>query len=160
MYARFEPHLRQTLERRVRRIRITSALKYYPIGVVIFTFCAVFFLFLKAHSLLRLVINAFDGSFTEKEVIVGIVISVTVAVSVVLIFILRGIIQRSIFEERYFCGPCNAIDKDDEGTCPFCNQPLKNKATFFFTLYEDEIQLTESFGLRPANEYSLLSEVD
>lgn len=154
MYARLTPDLQQPLERKVRSLRITSALKHYPIVVVLFGACAVLFVFTKAHGLVRLLTDALDGHFTEREVITGIVFSVTVAIAAALIVLLRGMIQAPVFEQHYFCGPCNAVDKDDDGICPFCNQPLKNKETFFFTLYDDEIQLADSFGLTPANEIS------
>ena len=152
MYARLTPDLKAPLERKVRSIRIGSALKYYPFCVAFFSACAVLFLFTHGHGFVRLVIAALDGRFREREVLAGMVMLVMVAVALGLICLLRGMIQAPVFEQHYFCGPCNAVDKDDDAICPFCNQTLKTKETFFFTLYDDEIQLADSFGLTPSKE--------
>ena len=137
---------------KVRRIRIGSAIKHYPIAVVIFSACGVLYLLTKGHGIVRLIVEALDSRFTEHQVIAGIAVAVTFAVSAFLIYVLRGMIQAPVFEEHYFCGPCNAVDKDDDAICPLCHQALKSKATFFFTLYDDEIQLADAFGLTPSNE--------
>ena len=152
MYARLTPDLKAPLERKVRSIRISSALKYYPFCVAFFSACAVLLLFTHGHGLVRLVMAALDSRFTEREVVAGMIVLVTVAVAVGLICLLRGMIQAPVFEQHYFCGPCNTVDKDDNAICPFCDQKLKIKETFFFTLYDDEIQLAASFGLTPSNE--------
>lgn len=150
MYARIAPDLKAPLERKIRKLRITSALKHYPIGVVIFSACAVLFLFTKGHGLTSLVIKVLENRFTEREVITGMGVLITAAVSTGLIYVIRGMIQAPVFEEHFFCGPCNAVDKDDDAICPFCNQALKTKETFFFTFTTTRLTSPRAWASRLA----------
>ena len=133
-------------------MRVADALKYYPVAVVFFTAVGVLFLFTKGHGVVRLLTEVLDGRHTEREIIIGIVVTVTVAVSAGMLYVIRGMIKLPLFEEHYFCGLCNVVDKDDEAVCPLCHQALKTRETFFFTLYDDEMLLADSFGLTPSNE--------
>ncbi len=152
MYARITTDLKEPLETRVRRMRFISSLKHFPACVAIFSAGTVLLLFTKGHGLVRLIIEALDGRFTEVEVVSGIVGLVVIAVSAGLIYVSRDMIRAPLFEEHYFCGACNAVDKDGDAVCPFCNQTLTSKATFFYTFYDDEVQLADRFGLTGSRE--------
>ena len=152
MYFRITEDLKARVDTAVRKIRFTSSLIHYPVMVVIFSACAVWLVIVKAHFLIRWIVEGSNLRFSETEALAMIAVVVTASVAVGLVYILRGMNRERIFEEHHFCGRCTAVDKDDDGICPFCNQTLNHKQTFFVTVFDDEIQLASRFGLTPAKE--------
>src|SRR5262249_20069766 len=55
MYAKVPGHLKEPLLRELRHLRLRSALKHYPVLVLIFSSVAALALFLKEHAIVRLI---------------------------------------------------------------------------------------------------------
>jgi RNA polymerase subunit RPABC4/transcription elongation factor Spt4 len=106
----------------------------------------------KGHAIIWAIGKALDGRFSDTEIVTVLAGIITVCVAVGTAFLLRSIVRERIFEEHAFCANCNAVDKDDENTCPFCDQMLHSPGSFFVTNFDDEIQLANRLGLILADE--------
>ena len=56
------------------------------------------------------------------------------------------------FQDYLYCEECDAVDKYDDGNCPFCQRSLSEKAWFFHTTDKEEKKILERWDLRPCKE--------
>lgn len=129
-----------------------SSLKFYPILALVCIGIAALLLVTKGGPVIRILEDVFQDRYTEREIILGLMVVLVVFVALGLMFLLMLIIQERIFYDYYYCEDCNAVDRSNEGACPFCDKRLIKKDTFFYTHYSDEISLAREYGLIEAKE--------
>jgi hypothetical protein len=142
----------QRVATEIRRKRLNSSLRLYVPCVAIFTGLAVLYLVTRGHMFVRALMRTLDGRFTEIQIIGGLAVIACIVAAVATALLLRSMFRERLFEEHLFCPGCAAVDKDDDGSCPFCGGELLQRQSFFTTVYDDEIRLAQRIGLREAKE--------
>jgi hypothetical protein len=147
MHVRIPPELEPAFERAIRRSRLQSSLKLYPILLVLFSAAAILAVFVKASALVDYVARRFDAALTEPQIVIGASVVITVMIALLLAGFLWYHTKEKLFRDYLFCPKCDALDFAETGNCPGCAQPLTRRASFFFTVYDDEKKIVQEFGL-------------
>ena len=122
----------------------------FPILVVIFSAIVL----LKVHALFSLA-RRLLGDVGERTFWLILLSVIGGGVASFVIFILRQAYRECVIEEHLFCASCNMVDRDDQGYCTCCGEPLSQKAGFYYTSYDSgEKKLISRFGLVPCGEAS------
>src|SRR5438477_420195 len=102
------------IDSEVRRKRLISSLIWYVPCVAIFTGIAVLYFVTRGYHFVRAIVQAFDGKFTEAQIIGVLAIISLVVVAAAVALLLRSILRERLYERHIFCPACRAVDKDDE----------------------------------------------
>jgi hypothetical protein len=150
MYAKVPPHLKEPLLKELKQLRFKSAVKYYPVLVLVFASIAALFAYVKGHAIFGLLEDYIPLS--EPNLIVVGLIAIVVLTAGALAYFLWQECRECACLEYLYCSKCDAVDSNDSGCCPVCQAPLTNKEPFYFTKYKDEEKIIERWGLQPSRE--------
>ena len=152
MYAKVPNDLKEPLLKELRRLRLRSAFKHFPAVVLIFSAIAALFVFIKGYAIIGMFRDMIPPTISDRVLmatILGLIVAVT---AVVMVCFMRQEYRSCDCQECLYCPKCDAVDKYDSGSCPVCQAPLTEKASFYFTTYKDEQKIIERWGLQPSKE--------
>lgn len=147
MYARIPDDLREPLIKELKQMRVRTAIKYYPLLVIIFSAMVVSVSFVKGHAFIHLLQNYLPRGISDSGFLTGIIIVIILITSGGLIYFLRQDYADCRCDEYLYCQNCDAVDNFESGCCPVCAATLKEKASFIFTTYKNEQEVIERWGL-------------
>jgi len=146
MHVKVPPELQEVFEKEFRAQRLHSGIKLFPAVVAIFSAVAWLVVFVKAHAVIRLIAMCVQSELSTTQLMYGVTVLIIVFSTAATIYVLRRIYKEKFFSQHLFCQKCNALDYDEVGKCPCCDAKLHTRATFFFTVYDDEVKIVDRYG--------------
>jgi hypothetical protein len=152
MYFRVPEEMRDPLLRQLREKRKWASILGFPILVIILSALGVAGILVEGHAILRFLEQFIPEGVSEVKLLACMIGSIVALATVVTLFAMRNMYHQCKYDEYLYCKDYDAVDCDENGSCPICAKPLANKAAFLFTMAKDEVKIIKRWGLEPSKE--------
>ena len=152
MYAKIPEHLKTPLLQELRRTRLKSASKMFPIVVVFLAALLAFVLWIKGALILRLLNDFFEVAISNRTMLALAAGLVVLIAMIFAAFFSWQQYRECVYQLYLYCSDCDAVDKYDDGHCPICDRSLSERADFFYTTDKEEKKILERWDLRACKE--------
>ena len=152
MYTRIPENLEEPLLKELRRMRLVSSIKYFPVVVLIFSALATLVVLTKGHAILEILREELPPNISDRTIVIFGLSGIVVVTAVACLFIMRSLYKDCRCQKCLYCAKCDAVDNFDSGSCPVCARPLTDQASFLFTTDKDELRILKRAGLFPSRD--------
>jgi len=152
MYAKVPKHLESPVVKELRGIRRRSAVKAFPLAILVVSGLVALVFFLKGHIVIEAARRVARLNIFDRQIVVGgLVLSAALGVVVAGLYVWQKC-HECRYEECLYCSKCNAVDKYDSGTCRICQTELTERGAWFYTTDKEEEKAIERWGLQVCRE--------